>query len=259
MFETGIAKFLYEEKPIRVVLIDTIPWFVARDVCDALDIKDVSRAVNGNTSRKSDDPFEEGLDEDEKGTYSIRTPGGPQQMLCVNEAGVYSLVFKSRKPKAKTFKRWIAHEVLPSIRQTGSYTLPQAPQPQLPSSFLEALEMLVVQVKETIRLEGVVDELAPKAEGYDVFLDGQNAKPIGEVAKVVGWGRNRMFAWLREKHILMASNVPYQEHIEAGYFRIREVPKSHGESVVNHVQTLVTPKGMHWLLVKLKADEIFVH
>ena len=246
MSEEGVMKFLYEETQVRIVVIDGQPWFVAKDVCDVLEHSNSRKAL-------------ERLDDDEKGVTTVYTLGGTQQMSIVNEPGLYNLIMTSRKLEAKAFRRWITHDVLPSIRQTGSYTLPQAPQPQLPSSFLEALEMLVVQVKETIRLEGVVDELAPKAEGFDVFLDGQNAKPIGEVAKVVGWGRNRMFAWLREKHILMASNLPYQEHIEAGYFRVREVPKSHGESVINHVQTLVTPKGMHWLLAKLKADEILVH
>ncbi|MHB1681489.1 MAG: phage antirepressor [Bacilli bacterium] len=247
MSESGIVEFVFEDTRVRVVMIDGQPWFVAKDATDILALGNITEALKR-------------LDEDEfSSTEVVDSIGRKQQTQIVNEAGLYVLILGSRKPQAKTFRRWITHDVLPSIRQTGSYALPQAPQPQLPSSFLEALEMLVVQVKETIRLEGVVDELAPKAEGFDVFLDGQNAKPIGEVAKVVGWGRTRMFRWLREKHILMTTNIPYQEHIESGYFRVREVAKVHGDSVVNHPQTLVTPKGMQWLLKKLQADEILVH
>lgn len=83
--------------------------FVAADVCRALEIKDVSKA----TSR---------LDDDEKGTNLIRTPGGEQNMNVVNEYGLYSLVLTSRKPEAKAFKRWITHEVIPAIRKTGAYS-----------------------------------------------------------------------------------------------------------------------------------------
>lgn len=237
--------FAYDNTSVRVVMIDGQPWFVAKDVCDVLEHSNSRKAL-------------ERLDDDEKGVTNVYTLGGTQQMSIVNEPGLYNLILTSRKPEAKAFKRWITHEVLPSIRQTGSYTLPQAPTPKLPHNYLEALEALVVQVKETIRLQERIEQLAPKAEGYDVFLDGQNAKPIGEVAKVIGWGRNRMFAWLREKRILMTSNVPYQDYVDAGYFRVREVPKSHGERLVNHVQTLVTAKGMNWLMHKLKQDEILV-
>lgn len=82
--------------------------FVAADVCRALELNDTSKAVSR-------------LDDDEKGTTSIRTLGGKQNMLIVNEYGLYNLVLASRKPEAKAFKRWITHEVIPSIRKTGGY------------------------------------------------------------------------------------------------------------------------------------------
>ncbi|GMA64730.1 BRO family protein [Alicyclobacillus fastidiosus] len=100
--------FEYDMQPVRTVVIDGNAWFVARDVCAALELGDVSKAVAR-------------LDEDEKGTSSIRTPGGIQDVLVVNEPGLYSLVLGSRKPEARTFKRWITHEVIPSIRKTGKY------------------------------------------------------------------------------------------------------------------------------------------
>ncbi|NCE63728.1 hypothetical protein D1159_03825 [Pseudoflavonifractor sp. 524-17] len=94
---------------IRVIERGGEPWFVAADVCRALEISDTWNALQR-------------LDDDEKGTCSISTPGGEQKMNIVNEPGLYSLVLGSRKPEAKAFKRWITHEVIPSIRKTGSYT-----------------------------------------------------------------------------------------------------------------------------------------
>lgn len=95
---------------VRTVTRDGEPWFVAADVCRALEISDNRSA----TAR---------LDSDEKDAVSIRTPGGAQEMTIVNEPGLYSLVLGSRKPEAKNFKRWITHEVIPAIRKTGSYTI----------------------------------------------------------------------------------------------------------------------------------------
>ena len=93
---------------IRTTVQNGEPWFVAADVCKALDIENNRKATNR-------------LDDDEKGVTLSDTLGGKQKLTIVNEAGLYSLVLGSRKPEAKAFKRWITHEVLPSIRKTGGY------------------------------------------------------------------------------------------------------------------------------------------
>ena len=93
---------------VRVVECEGEPWFVVKDVCECLELTDVSKTISL-------------LDDDEKGTNSIRTPGGEQQMLVISEPGLYSLILRSRKPEAKAFKRWIIHEVVPSIRKRGLY------------------------------------------------------------------------------------------------------------------------------------------
>lgn len=89
------------------VLIDGEPWLVAKDVCEVLGLADTNRALAG-------------LDDDEKGTHIMSTLGGNQQVSIINEAGLYSLTIRSRKPEAKLFKRWITHEALPTIRKTGT-------------------------------------------------------------------------------------------------------------------------------------------
>lgn len=123
----NLIPFEYNSRQVRTIVKDGEPWFVAADVCSILDI-DTSTAVNGR-NRISDNGIirDGGLDDDEKDTDIVSTPGGSQEVLIVSEAGLYSLILKSRKPEAKAFKRWITHEVIPSIRKHGAYTL-QKPQ-----------------------------------------------------------------------------------------------------------------------------------
>lgn len=105
--------FDYNGKQVRTVKFESgEPGFVAKDICNVLEIGDISKAVSR-------------LDEDEKGTNLVRTPGGNQSLLCVTESGLYSLVLGSRKPGAKEFKRWITHEILPAIRKHGGYLTPE--------------------------------------------------------------------------------------------------------------------------------------
>ena len=96
--------------PIRVQVINQEPWFVAKDVCDALTLENSRKATAS-------------LDDDEKGVSPIVTPSGTQQMTIVNESGLYNLIFQSRKPEAKAFRKWVTSEVLPAIRKTGRYEL----------------------------------------------------------------------------------------------------------------------------------------
>lgn len=103
--------FDYQGQQVRTDYKDEAVWFVAADVCRVLDIINPTMAVGR-------------LDDDEKGLSSIETLGGNQQMVVVNEAGLYSLILTSRKPQAKEFKRWVTHDVLPSIRKHGLYRHP---------------------------------------------------------------------------------------------------------------------------------------
>jgi prophage antirepressor-like protein len=103
--------FMYQGSQVRTEIKDGEPWFVAKDVCEILDIGNPSQAVSR-------------LDDDEKGLITIDTLGGKQELTAVNESGLYNLIFTSRKEEAKQFKRWITHEVLPQIRKTGSYVNP---------------------------------------------------------------------------------------------------------------------------------------
>lgn len=109
--EAKVFTFNENNKPIRVEVIDGEPWFVAKDVCDALTLENSRKATAS-------------LEDDEKGVSPVVTPSGTQQMTTINESGLYNLIFQSRKPEAKKFRKWVTSEVLPSIRKTGKYELP---------------------------------------------------------------------------------------------------------------------------------------
>ncbi len=105
---SNLIPFNYNSKEVRTTLLDGDPWFVCKDVCDILDISNSRDAIDR-------------LDSDEMGVVSTDTLGGKQNLTYVNESGLYSLVLGSRKPEAKQFKRWITHDVIPSIRKHGMY------------------------------------------------------------------------------------------------------------------------------------------
>jgi prophage antirepressor-like protein len=133
-----IKVFQYEGRQIRTVTFENgDPGFIAKDVCDVLEIGNSRMAL-------------ERLDDDEKGVISTDTPGGTQEMQAVTESGLYSLVLGSRKPEAKQFKRWITHEVLPAIRKTGQYIARPASQ----------IEVLAQTVQVLVEQDKAIKELA---------------------------------------------------------------------------------------------------
>jgi len=148
---SSLLPFHYEGAQIRV-LSDSQgdPWFIAADLLAslALDRKALER-----------------LDDDEKGVSSIHTPGGEQAMTIVNEPGLYNLVLGSRKPEAKRFKRWVTHEVLPAIRRTGSYAVPNlaSTQPALPANKQDSVNALLLIGQAIAQVPGVKAGIAMAA------------------------------------------------------------------------------------------------
>jgi len=131
-----------DEMPIRTVLIDGEPWFVAVDPCRALGLEQTSAAVRP-------------LDADEKGVTTVTTLGGPQEMNIISEPGLYKLIQGSRKPAAKTFDRFVRHEILPAIRRTGRYELGStASEPDLLTAINGVETRLVARLE---RIEGKLD------------------------------------------------------------------------------------------------------
>ncbi|MCV6589351.1 MAG: Bro-N domain-containing protein [Marinobacterium sp.] len=121
--------FAFDDQMVRIFDREGKPWFVAKDVALALEYRDAANMVRN-------------LDEDEKGTHNVSTLGGEQELTIINEAGLYSVILTSRKPEAKRFKRWVTHEVLPSIRKTGAYQV-TAPTPQQPDLYDDTLNQFM--------------------------------------------------------------------------------------------------------------------
>jgi prophage antirepressor-like protein len=152
-------------RQVRLVTRDGEPWFVARDVCAVLGIRNVADSLAG-------------LDDDERGVATTDTLGGEQQVSIVNESGLYSLIFRSRKSEAKAFKRWVTHEVLPSIRKNGGYISASATADQLDTLVKQAA---VLQALNGLADKGWLDAkariLGARALGETPQLD-QATKPL---------------------------------------------------------------------------------
>ena len=218
---------------VRTVVIENEPYFVGKDVAEALGYgkgKSLANAVANH------------VDKEDKGVTKIMTPGGAQEMTIINESGIYSLVFGSKLPTAKKFKRWVTHEVLPSIRKTGTYGIPQ--------TYAEALQLAADQAKQLL-------EQKPKVEFFDAVAESKDAIEIASVAKVLGVpgvGRNKLFEFLRNRKILMRNNQPYQKYDDCGYFRIIEqkYERPNGDTCIN-IKTLVYQKGVKYIQELLKS------
>jgi anti-repressor protein len=239
---------------LRAVTINDEAWFVAKDACDFLELGDVSKACSR-------------LDDDEKGTNSIPTRGGAQEMLTVNEAGLYSLILGSRKPEAKTFKRWVTHEVLPSIRKHGLYATDQLLND--PDLAIRAFTALKEERERTKQLAATVERMKPKELFADSVVASNTSILIGELAKIlkqngIDVGQNRLFEWLRQKGYLISRqgtdyNMPTQRSMELKLFTIKETVVNHSDGHVSVNKTpKVTGKGQVYFVNKFLEKELAV-
>lgn len=228
---------------VRVIMLDGEPWFVARDVLAVLGLVNPTEAMRG-------------LDDDEFRTTEVVDSAGRRQpnAYVVNEAGLYSLILRSRKPEAKTFKRWVTHEVLPSIRKTGGYSL--APVYRLPQTYAEALRELADTVEERDRLRAELAVAEPKAESWDALASARGDYSLREAAQIldrdpaIDTGQNRLMSTLRELGWADRNGVPYQRHVDAGRLAARARSYTHpytGEPVLARPQIRITVKGLHEL------------
>lgn len=234
----NIIPFTYNTKQVRVIEKDGEPWFVAKDVCDILEISNGRDAVSR-------------LDDDEKDAVGITDAiGREQQTTIISESGVYALVFTSRKPEAEQFKRWIRKEVLPSIRKHGAYMTP------------ETIEKVLSDPDTIIRLATALKEerqrrlaLEPKAHSYDILMDASGCLTMDEVAKILdirGVGRNNLFKLLVVEQIIYKKGdvyLPYQEYKQ--HFVVKQVPIRKGDAIIERSQLFMTTRGLDWLAHKL--------
>lgn len=238
---------------IRTLQRNGEPWFVAADVCRALEI-------DRTATRR--------LDDDEKGVHSTQTLGGTQEVSIVNEPGLYSLVLGSRKPEAKEFKRWITHEVIPSIRKHGAYMTGETLMKALaePDNMIKLLTTLKQEQEARQKLETKVEEDKPKVLFADAVSASKTSILIGDLAKLirqngVAIGQNRLFKWMRDNKYLCSTgdkyNLPSQQSMEMGLFEIKETTINNPDGSVRVTRTTkITGKGQQYFINKfLTAQE----
>ena len=234
---------------VRSVVKDGEPWFVAVDVCKALEIKNNRDALGR-------------LDDDEKGVVSTDTLGGEQEVGVVNESGLYTLVLGSRKSEAKAFKRWITHDVIPAIRKTGGYIQGEE---SMSDDDLIARALVMAQKKIELREQQLKEKDAqlelqkPKVDFADHVTDSDNAIDMGTFAKYaqkqgITMGRNTLFKWLRDQGVLMDNNVPYQRYLNAGWFKVIELTYNTGSGQYTNPKTLVAGRGQVALINYIRKN-----
>lgn len=231
---------------IRTMTIEGEPWFVAADVCRALDLSNPTIATNR-------------LDEDERAKFNLGRQGDG---TIINESGLYSLVLGSRKPEAKAFKRWITHDIIPTIRKTGGYVNDTA---QFVESYFGQLEpnqkhALTMMFDESKRMSAQLKEQAPKVLFANAVETAHNSILIGDLAKIirqngVDIGQKRLFEWMRQNGYLIkdgqSKNMPTQKAMEMSLFEVKESTINNPDGSVRITRTTkVTGKGQTYFVKK---------
>ena len=247
---------------IRALNIDGEPWFIAPDICKVLTIGNITDAISR-------------LDSDEVTLVSIEGSRNGVPVNAVSEAGLYRLVLGSRKKQANAFKRWVVHDVLPSIRKHGAYLTPQVTNQilnnpdlliSLATKIKEEQTRNRILMEENTDLRAQNDVMKPKALFADSVSVSESDCTVGAFAKIlrqngVQIGRNRLFEWLRDNGYLMRDgqkekNIPTQKSMELGLFRVKETTIHNGDEVFISYTAYFTGKGQTYFLARFLSGEI---
>ena len=232
---------------VRTLVINSEPWFVGKDVAEALGYKNTKDAL----AKHVDSEDKEILKSQNATLENIPNRG----VTVVNESGLYSLVLSSKLPSAKKFKRWVTSEVLPALRKTGQYQVKELSGSELMAkALIEAQNVLAAKDKQ-------IEEMKPKALFADAVATSHTSILVGELAKIlkqngIDMGQKRLFAWLREKGYLIKRqgtdyNMPTQKAMELGLFEIKEGSYVNGSGVNITTKTpKITGKGQQYFINK---------
>lgn len=249
---SNITPFAYEGGEVRFYAAGDSIEIVASDLAKQLGYRMASDMTRH-------------LDEDEKGTRLVRTPGGEQEIATVTEAGMYRAIVTrqtgrmadpARRETIRAFQRWVTHEVLPAIRQRGGYLTPEAAEEALtdPDFIIRLATDLKRARAEREAMAAYARELEPKAANYDRFLSGDGTYSIGAVAKILGRSQNKLFAELRNAGVLIAKgamrNTPYQKYMHHFTVRAYDYTRSDGTAGTSYT-TKVQPSGLAFIQAKL--------
>lgn len=239
---TQIIPFQFQSITIRAVQIDGAPWFVGKDIAEALGYADTVNALKQHAKGVA------------KHHPILDALGRTQQVRIISEPDMYRLVAGSRLPEAEKFERWVFEDVLPTIRKTGGYGWPTDAMAVL-SDPAAMRGLLLTYTEKVIELQHTVEEQAPKAAFHDQVVQSDHNHELGEAAKLIGTGRTRLARWMREHRWINRHGEPYQDKIEAGLLDLKySRPWTHPEKgQMRSVTTMVTGKGLAKLQRLLSA------
>jgi anti-repressor protein len=230
------------------------PLFLGADVCACLAIDDTSQAV----ARLDDDEKVKRINRQVQCTSDLLFPP-PVVEWWVTEAGVHSLALTGRTQAAKRFKRWLTHEVLPSIRKTGTYGAPAAMDLRDPKQLATlTLQLTAIVNEQTAQLEAA----KPKVEAHDALMSAEGSYCLRDAGKLLGLGCDRFIEWMLVNGYLYRNSarvlLPYAEQVNMGRLVVRTGTHEAGDQRKTHQQTRVTPAGLVWYRERLASETALV-
>ena len=226
---------------VRAVEKDGEPWFIGKDIATVLGYTNPLKAVRDH------------VDDEDKGVNEMDTPGGKQTFVCINESGLYSLILRSQLPEAKAFKRWITHEVIPSIRKTGGYIAGQetlSDEELLEKALLVAQRRIAERERQLEEKTRQVELMQPKADYFDALVDANLLTNFRDAAKELGVGQKELIDFCLESGFIYRTATgairPRKEYTGTMF-----VLKDFHDGVRAGVQTLITPRGKESLRMYL--------
>ena len=233
---------------VRILEKDNELWFVAKDVCDCLEIKNTTDALKR-------------LDNDERSRFNLGRQG---ETNIVNEYGLYNLVLSSRKPEAKEFKRWITHDVIPQIRKTGTYSM------NIPKSLPEALRAYADEVEShnatkaiVAQQEQQIAEFKPVKDYVDKILSSKSCLAITQIAADYGLSAQELNKILHEAGLQRKVGdqwILYKQHMAKGFTKSETFTFCRSDGRLDSkITTKWTQKGrlkIHSILTKLNIHAV---
>ena len=239
-----IQEFVNEDfGTIRTVNVDNTPWFVAKDVCDILEIGNPSQALSR-------------LEDDEKNTIILNEGIGNPNKAIISESGFYTLVLSSRKKIAKPFRLWVTREVLPQIRQTGGYIPVKEDEPnelimaraiQIADETIKHKDEIIANQKKRIK------SLEETEKDWKLLMDAKDTFSVNDIGHLIGIGEYTLFSYLRNIGLLFKNangdNIPYENKTNKG--KCMTIPAIAPDGSA-HLQTRIYPDGISYITKLLR-------
>ena len=227
---------------VRTILVDGEPYFVGKDVAEILGYAKPENAIATH------------VDEEDKTSTLIQGIGSnyKSKAIIINESGLYSLILSSKLPAAKKFKRWVTSEVIPAIRKTGSYSLPDFNDPVAAArAWADEVEKKRALLVENNQLK---EDLEEESEFRRKVFDTDSCITFMDAAKIIKphfkkFGRKKLLDFLKSIRAINQNNTPYANQIEAGRFTVKEkfISPDGYDSFVKK-QAYLTQKGIEWVI-----------